>query len=196
MKVQEELGYPKTIIIAPGFEDNKKHSGLFWDTENRLEAAVVLFRNNEIWRIIVGGGKLRKMQKSFAELMREYLIERGIPKEIILIEEYTFDTPSQIEWIKKKVEERFIFVTDSRQALHIKALLKGFKINGCDILTTEYILCKMSNGKVYWIEYFQKLHKSFYWKKWVIREKILELFTRFFDPRGELISKLTSKRKK
>lgn len=183
--------YFDVVVVAPGFEDNEKESGLFWDTELRLQAAIVLYEKSEVKKIIVGGGKLRKMKKSFAFLMKEYLMRRGIPENIIQTEEYTYDTPSQFQWIKNNIEGEFDFITDPVQAGHVRELLKGFDIKDCTILSTEDIL---SDDELYGT-FFKYTHQSFYWRKWIIREKILELFTKFFDPRGELISRLTSKRK-
>ena len=194
---EREPKHFRAVIVAPGFENNEHYSGLHWDTRFRLLAASAFFESGRAERIVVGGGKLREMKESFAELMKKELLKRGIPEEVIDTEEYTFDTASQIDWITKnldKLEGDLGFITDPAQAGHIKALLEGFGINEkCSVLSTEDIIGEMVNNK-HFLAFFKELHDSLYWKKWQLREKVLELFTKHFDPKGERVAKITARR--
>ncbi len=188
----------KAIVVAPGYENNEHRTGLHWDTRFRLLAAVAFFESGRAEKIIVGGDKIRDMNKSFSESMKEELLQRGIPAEAIETEEYTYDTASQIDWIKKNLDRiggNLGFITDPAQAKHVKALLEGFNIEKeCSILSTEDIIHEMANNKHY-EAFLRKLHSSPYWKKWQLREKVLELFTKYFDPKGKKLANITTKRK-
>ena len=191
----------RTIIVAPCFENNSHWSGLDWNTRIRLYAAFVLYNNDKVCKIVVGGGKFRKMKFSFAELMKGYLIKIGIPENCIITEEYTYDTASQIVWLENNMGRLYgdsLIITDSAQFRHIKVLLKGFGIEKiCEILPMEsIILHEMGHGVEMLWEFLIKKQNSLNWRLFQVREMILWFFAKFFDHRGELISKLTSKRKK
>lgn len=167
------------VVVCPGFEQNDHPSGLFWDTRYRLSAAAELFLEKKAKRIVVGGGRLRNMYESFAVLMKKYLV-RGydIPTQRITTEEQTFDTASQIDWLMNHPQGSVAIVTDKWQALHIRALLFGYRLENIQILTvpeTEYT----------------KLQKF----KWALRESALAVFTILFDHRGKIIQRITSGRR-
>lgn len=196
---KEKFKKYNAIVVSPGFENNEHRAGLAWDSRLREIAAAELFKAGKAERVVVGGAKIREMKKSFAELMRAELIRRGVPDTQIDTEEYTFDTPSQIDWIQKHISQygdKVGFVTDPEQAKHVRALLKGFKLTDkVDILTDEDIIREyVKNPRVDGL--FKKLHETKYWKNWKRREKILELFTELVDPKGKLIQKITGGRKK
>lgn len=188
----------KNIVVAPCFENNEHHSGLDWNTRLRLLSAATLFEEGRTERIIVGGGKLREMKESFAELMKEELIKRGIPENAIETEEYTFDTASQIIWIKKNLDRldgNLGLIADSTHAKRIKVLVEGFEMEKeIDILSLEKIIEAMPDNK-HRIAFLEKIHNSFDWNKFIVREKILELFMKYFDNKGEIMSKISQFRK-
>lgn len=187
-----------SVVVAPGFESKNSYTGLHWDTKLRLIAAALYYKNGYTDAITVGGAKIRKMNESFATLMKRYLMKLGIPEEVIETEEYTFDTASQIEWLSRRVinDAYFAFITDPAQAGHVVELMRGFGISyqNCRIISSESII-NLRDENIYHIEFLERLHLSPYWWKWVVREKILELFTRYFDPKGKKLSLLTKGRK-
>jgi len=179
-------------IIAPCFENNEHSSGLDWNTRFRLIAAVNLLKRKRIETIIVGGGKLREMKESFSELMKKYLIKRGVSAGLIGTEQYTYDTASQIFWVSKSIntmDDPTCFITDSAQANHIKALIKGFKIGECDVISMEEI-----NDYDYSM-FIMKVRNSFGWVLFEARELLLFLFTIVFDPRNEFLGRISIKRR-
>jgi len=188
----------KNLVVAPCFEKNEHYSGLDWNTRFRLLSASALFESGRAEKIIVGGGRLREMKESFAELMKKELIKRGIPENVIETEEYTFDTASQIDWMKKNLDKQdgnLGFITDSAQAEHIGALRKGFGMEKeIDILSIEEVVKEMANNKHY-LSFFEKLRNSSEWKKFQLREKVLALFTKYFDSKGEMMGKISQFRK-
>lgn len=188
----------KNLVIAPCFENNEHHSGLDWNTRFRIMSASAFFENGRAERIIVGGGRLREMKESFSELMKKELIKRGVPENVIDTEESTFDTASQIDWIKNNLDKKdgnLGFIADSAQAEHIIALRKGFGMEkDVDILSIEEMVKEMANNKHY-LSFFEKLRDGSDWKKFQLREKILALFTKYFDSKGEIVGKISQFRK-
>jgi uncharacterized protein YajQ (UPF0234 family) len=197
-KKEGEFKY-NAVFVLPSYENNKHRTGLMWDSRFRLLAAASLFESGKTRRIIVGGAQIRDMKESFVDLMKRELIRRGVPATEIDVEEYSFDTASQIEWMQKNIaaqEGKTGVITDPEQAKHVQALLEGYDLRDkVDVLTTEDIIRENVNNK-HFVAFFEKLHKSPYWMKWKLREKALELFTRYFDPKGEKMQKITSGRKK
>ena len=195
---EKEPRHFRAVIVAPGFERDEHRTGLHWDTRFRLFVASALFASGRAERIIVGGGRLRRMQTSFAERMKTELVQRGVPVALIETEEDTFDTASQIEWMTRhrgQLGGNLGFITDPAQAGHVQELLRGFGIEEqCSIVSTEDIIQAMDHNK-HFLAFFERLHRSPYWKHWQLREKFLELFTRYCDPRGEKIAHLTRQRK-
>lgn len=187
------------IVVAPGFENNKHNSGLYWDTRSRLRAAAILYKKGVAENIVVGGAQLRQMPDSFANSMKRWMVERlHIPEEVIETEEDTYDTPSQFKGIKDHQEDIFkegksAFITDREQAKHVRALIKGFGITNMDVLTTHDIFSTYSAHHD--AKFLNHIEHSGYWLKWRARELVLTALTRTIDPRGELISRITSKRK-
>lgn len=185
------------VVVAPCFENNEHHSGLDQNTRLRLIAAAYMLKTGKAETIIVGGGKLRKMKESFAELMKKYLVEHGINPGSIGTEEYTFDTASQISWVAKNIntmDNITCFITDSAQAYHIGALIKGFGIEECEVLSSEKITETISYNYHY-DHYVKNVHKSFDWKIFQLRESLLFLFTMFVDPKNKSLGKISIKRR-
>lgn len=195
---EEALKSYKNLVVAPCFEKNEHHSGLDWNTRLRLLSAAALFEEGRAEKIIVGGGKLREMKESFADLMKKELIKRGVPENVIKTEEYTFDTASQIYWMNNNLDKKdgnLGFITDLSQAEHIGALRKGFEMEKeMDILSLEKIIETMPDNQ-HRLAFLEKIHNSFDWKKFEAREKILALFTKYFDPKGEIMGKISQFRK-
>lgn len=195
---KEKVPY-KAIVVAPGFESYKHRSGLHWDTRIKLLAAAACYETGHTEKIIVGGRKIRQMQDSFANLMKKELLEKyKIPENAIETEESTFDTASQIDWVKHnidKYEENLAFITNPAQVAHIKELLKGFDLEEVNVLSIEDIIKEMPNSR-HLEFFFEKLHKSPYWLKYRAREKLLTLFTKYIDKKGEKIRRITKARLK
>ncbi|MBX4205475.1 MAG: YdcF family protein [Candidatus Doudnabacteria bacterium] len=175
------------VVVCPGFPQYDHPSGLYWDTRLRLQAAAILYQQTQTSRIIVGGDRLLEMKDSYANLMEKYLVEVfGVPTSDITKEEYTFDTSSQFEWLAKHIGEfqgPVAVITDAWQAMHVKALLRGFRLQGIDVVTVESIGLRSQYGALGKI-------------KWALRETILAGFTSSVDPQGLTMQKITSSRKK
>lgn len=175
------------IVVAPCFEDNNDPTGLDWNTQFRLKAAAILyFADPSIVKITVGGDRLRKMKRSFADLMEDFLINKmDIPQTAIAKEEHTFDTGSQVWAIKHicKLNGGFI-LTDKAQAKHIKALLRGNKMYTWGIITMEEVII---DGRHNVLAALLKQRQSTWdWKKFQMREAFV-WFCTLADRRGKVL---------
>jgi len=75
----------------------------------RLERALKLFRSGEFSFFLVSGGKLNPPEiqnKSTALLMKEWLMEKGIDRERILVEDDSSDIFQNLENIKDKIKKK------------------------------------------------------------------------------------------
>ena len=195
---EKEPKHFNAVVVSPGYENNDHRTGLLWDTRFRLLGAAALFEAGRADRIVVGGRVINEMKRPFAELMKEELIKRGIPENMIDTEQYTFDTSSQIDWIsqnKDKYENNLGFITDPAQAGHAQALIDGFDIKkDVTVLSIEEIVKEMANNEHY-LSFFEKLHSLPFWLKWRMREKVLETFVKYFDPKGEKSGAMATKKR-
>ena len=181
-----------TYIVSPGYESHKHFSGLHADTRLRLFVTALAFKKDKTKKIIVSGGKIRKMKKSFAELKKDELIKNlNIPAEVIETEEETFDTSSQIIWIKNNIEKlgsSIAFITDPFQAKHVQILLNSYNLPNVKVLTVDKILFELDPENFH---FYTNLYNSIYGYIWRVREFLITQFTKFFDPKGKIIQKIT-----
>jgi hypothetical protein len=186
----------KTYIVSPGYESYSHESGLHADTRLRLYVSALALKHKKTERIIVGGGRLRKMKESFAELMKAELVNKqGIPEEIIETEEYTFDTASQVDWIKQHIQElgeNVAFITDPHQAKHVRLLFDAQGLKNIAIVPVNEILKQLEPQNFH---FYTDIYHSFFGCWWIFRESLVTFFTKFFDPKGERLQRITKGRK-
>lgn len=72
--------------------------------QSRLDMAYQYWLEAPKVKIIVSGGKTQGLDKSEAEVMKEYLIKRGIPIENILLEDHSTRTAHQFTNSQKLME--------------------------------------------------------------------------------------------
>jgi len=105
---------------------------------SRLEKAIELYSDCHVKpKIIVSGGRSSDEQKSEASLMQTYLIERGIPEEMILMEDKSTNTVQNLEYSAIKINKiwcqvnhpRVIIVTSDYHIPRTKAHAKIIGLN-------------------------------------------------------------------
>lgn len=69
--------------------------------EARLKVALDLYRNAQVSYIIVCGGQGIDEPMSEAEGMRTYLVARGVPEDIILLDDTSTSTVENLEYAKR-----------------------------------------------------------------------------------------------
>lgn len=116
----------------------------------RLDKAIELYSDfSEKPKIIVSGGKSSPSLDSEAKLMQDYLLDAGIPEEMIITEDESFNTVQNLEysaikinrlWHKKK-RPRVIIVTSDyhipRTKWHAKRL--GLNVNFAAATTIQML---------------------------------------------------------
>jgi len=195
---KEGFTYYDAIVVSPGFDNPKHGTGLHWDTRLREFAAAAYYREGLTDVIVVGGAKLGTMKDSFANLMERALKKKyKIPENDIILDVDTFDTASQLEWVrvnKALLGENIAIMTDSQQKKHFSALLNSYGLQDLDILACEDVVVAFADRNEHVSRFIKKLHRSPYWKYWQFREAVLTLFTQYFDKEGKWLGKFTIRR--
>ncbi|MDP1728726.1 MAG: ElyC/SanA/YdcF family protein [archaeon] len=190
---EKELKHYEKIIVSPGYPSKNDPSGLWKDTKMRLVFTALLFKSGRTDKIVVGGGMLHKMPVPFAELMKAHLIKLGVPENVVETEQDTYDTASQIEYIKNKLRDtkgNMGFLTDSAQAMYVKELLPRFELEEkLDILTIENVVNDL-NKKNLLIPMLESFHNSIYWQAWWSEREMLLTALARIDPKGKFVEKI------
>lgn len=90
-------------LIVLGAQIEGDQPGIF--LKARLDKAVLRFNQGGINYIIVSGGRNNHEQLSEAVVMKEYLLNQGIPQNQILIEDHSKNTRENIVNSKKIIDE-------------------------------------------------------------------------------------------
>jgi uncharacterized SAM-binding protein YcdF (DUF218 family) len=114
----QPLSENTTIVVlsAHGVEDQHTPvtSNLGDETVYRLVEGLRIYRAMPAAKIIVSGGVVRKGDKPIAELMGEFLIALGVPKNDVLIENRSRDTAENLSSVRHWVAaEPYYLVTSS-----------------------------------------------------------------------------------
>lgn len=104
------IGYPKhnekkddyMIVLGAGLDNGWTPNLIL---QERLDAAIKNEEENPTQYIVLSGGQGADEHLPEAQAMSEYLQERGIDKEKIIIEEKSKDTNENLKYSKEKIEE-------------------------------------------------------------------------------------------
>jgi len=130
--------------------------------KNRLEKALEIFQENKEAKIILSGGKVLSKDFSEAEIMAEFLKERGVPETSIILEDKSRNTFENLINLKEIIKE------------------KGFQ--KVALITSDYhlkrveMIAKNINLKIFGFPSFSKKDIKFRFKK-----LITEFFKKIFD---------------
>lgn len=119
------------IVLGAGVQNNKAGKAL----QHRLDACIEYYGENPEVTIVVTGGLTRKKDTTEALVMKEYLIEKGIPTNKILLEDTSQSTKENYLLSKKILEQnnvkydKIVFVTNSFHVYRAKSYAKfcGFE---------------------------------------------------------------------
>ena len=140
------------IIHGCGLIDGERVSKLL---ANRVDKAIQLFkRSKDRAFLLPSGGQGGDEKISEAQAMKNYLLERGIPEEQILMEDQSTTTEENLRYSRK--------IIDSREGRKRIALVtSNYHVYRCLLLARELkIRCAGVGAKVAW----------YYWPSAVIRE--------------------------
>ena len=89
------------IVLGGGTHGGKPKEEL----KRRLEAAVVYCQQNPDALIVVSGGMDKGEVLSEAEIMRDYLVGKGVPDDLILLEQGSTSTSENLRFSKKLLDD-------------------------------------------------------------------------------------------
>lgn len=106
----EIISYPKhnlkkddyAIVLGAGLDNGRVPNLIL---RERLDAAIKSEKENPIQYIVLSGGQGKDEYRPEAQAMSEYLQEKGIDKEKIIIEDKSKDTDENLKFSKEKIEE-------------------------------------------------------------------------------------------
>ncbi len=104
------IGYPKyndkkddyIIVLGAGLDNGKTPNLIL---SERLDAAIKSEEENPEQYIVVSGGQGDDEEVPEAQAMSEYLQEKGISKDKIILEDKSRDTNENLKFSKEKIEE-------------------------------------------------------------------------------------------
>lgn len=79
----------------------------------RLDKAVEYHRRNPNALIVVSGGQGHRETLTEAEIMAQYLIDNGVPAELIILEKEAYSTYSNMRYSKVLIDEHFNFIPNA-----------------------------------------------------------------------------------
>lgn len=126
-----------------------------FETIIRLHKGMELYQKGYADKIICAGGvRYQSVEKSIAEIMKDTLIQNGIPGDRILIQDETTNTYRDITYLLNKFQNDFdfnkvIFVTSSYHTFRVKKILQK-KYLAAKVISAE--VCELNT--VSWFERF------------------------------------------
>lgn len=145
-KDQSSIPVDYVIVLGAGLDHNNKPSG---PLILRLESCIRYIKKHPGTKIIVSGGQGIDEEVPEAFAMKEYLVQRGIPQEIILSEDKSTSTFENIKNSKviiqkhSKIENtKVIIITNDFHLFRAKMLASrnGFETYGMPCKTPPYTI--------------------------------------------------------
>ena len=116
------------VVLGAAIKDDKPSTVLSY----RLDEAYKQYLKYPSARIVCSGGKAVNEKYSEAEVMRKYLMNLGIPKEQILLEDNSFTTHQNLTNTYELVNDKnatFLIVTNNFHAYRAKLLADKIEMN-------------------------------------------------------------------
>lgn len=101
-----DAGSERIKIVAILFNDfDETYTGINNETKRRANHGIILAGRNSVEKLVLVGGNREASQRKGAQLMADYLLEQGVPRQKILIEHTSRDTVSNLEQLGKLLAE-------------------------------------------------------------------------------------------
>ena len=133
-------------IVLGGFSgyDDKKDRIEFNDCGDRLSYAIQLYNKGIIKKILVSGGNGQLISEGYleADWSKKFLLEVGIPKEDILIENKSRNTYENAKYTSKLLgdnTENLLLITSAWHMKRSNFCFRKFNLN-CDKFPTDYTM--------------------------------------------------------
>ncbi len=104
-----------------------KEDGMTKSLKSRLDSAYEYYVNNSSVKIIVSGGQGSDEHKPEAEVMKEYLVEKGVPANSIIEENQSTDTSENFRFSKQYIDvnKKTVIVSNNFHIYRAMKLAKG-----------------------------------------------------------------------
>lgn len=140
MTVLTYIGWLHAVMLKPGKADAlivlgyvSKDGHIHPLLKERLDEAYKLFRQYGHKYIIVSGGAVGS-RSSEAELMKKYLVEKGVPAKRVLKEDKSYNTVQNLVFSKQLMEqyqlETFIIITNLFHIRRTKYIMHRLGMKG------------------------------------------------------------------
>jgi len=121
--------YDCAIVLGAALDGSTKPSPVF---EGRLEHAQELYQKGIVKRIVLTGGVGKGSKTAESEAGRDYLVERGVPSEVIALEKESHTTHANLVEAKKVMAERgyrnAVIVSDPLHLYRASSMAKGLQM--------------------------------------------------------------------
>ena len=98
--------YPADVGIVLMGDSAKSYTAIGKQTHQRLNHAIELYRQGYIKEFLLVGGSRPVHNYSGAQLMRRYLLKKGIPQDKISLEEKSYDTLTNLSFSEEILRRR------------------------------------------------------------------------------------------
>lgn len=128
-KVDEKQKSDVAIVLGASTDAN----GVSPVFKERINHGIWLYENNYVDYIIVTGGKAKNAEFSDAYYAKQYAIFKGVPEDVIFMEEKSKITQENIKYSKEIIEENkwesCIIVSDPLHMKRSMMIAKDYKLN-------------------------------------------------------------------
>lgn len=126
------------IVLGSGVKNGRPNVTL----QARLDAAVEYYNTNSDIYIVAAGGLARQKDTTEALVMKNYLVEKGIPENIIIMEDKSQSTQENYTFAKEILEQKnikhdsIVFVTNSFHIYRAKTYAEHCGFENAHALST------------------------------------------------------------
>ncbi|MBQ7007178.1 MAG: YdcF family protein [Oscillospiraceae bacterium] len=127
------------IVLGCGVKNGRPNVTL----QTRLDAAIEYYQTNSDIYIVAAGGLARQKDTTEAAVMRNYLLEKGIPDEKIVIEDKSQSTQENYRFAKEILDQKgikydsIVFVTNSFHIYRAKTYAEHCGFENAHALSTK-----------------------------------------------------------
>lgn len=146
---QDETGPADAVLVLGRSLVGDQPSPVF---RARLEHGARLLAEGLAPRIVVSGGRTGRSARSEAEAGRDYLLERGIDRDAVLLEDRSRHTLENLFFVRETARgagwRRLLLVSDPLHLARAAALARGLKL---DVLLSPATAAPPAAGSPTWI---------------------------------------------
>ena len=128
----DEKAHCDVAIILGAATSGEKVSPVYCE---RINHGIWLFENGYVDYLILTGGVGKGNEKSDASVAKQYAIEKGVPEQVILIEEKSKITEENLEYAKEIMDafsmDTAIIVSDPLHMKRTMLMAKDYGIEAC-----------------------------------------------------------------